>query len=443
MAGPRSITSYDMPQQGVTSKPPCHREDAVAVLTRLRQAGYEAYFAGGCVRDELLGLKPEDYDIATSAPPKEVRSLFTKTQAVGQAFGVILVRHRKSVVEVATFRTESDYADGRRPGVIQFSTAREDAQRRDFTINGLFLDPIENRVIDYVGGQEDLRRKRLRAIGNPNERFAEDHLRLLRAVRFAARFDLTIDQATSDALRVHAPLLKRISPERIADELRRMLTAKSRLVAWRMLWDYGLIDIICRFMPSAEGADFDEKRCPFSHLSPEPISFGLALAAGALSYRLHAPNADLAEMLSHREIIRMGKAMRQALRISNDELDCMQGTLEGAAMMLLGELRLCRYKRFAARPTAGESCRLLHALSRTGAHQRRIAQVMDELEKLKDTEVAPPPLITGDDLQEKLGLKPGPAFKRILESVYDAQLENEISTQQQALELARELAHLA
>src|SRR5438067_13328797 len=165
----------------------------MAVLRGLREAGHVAYFAGGCVRDVLLGLEPKDYDVATDAHPQKVRSLFRSTAAVGQAFGVILVRLGKSVVEVATFRSDGRYVDGRRPEDVRFTTAEEDAKRRDFTINGLFFDPLEDRVIDYVGGQEDLTARRLRAIGDPWQRFEEDHLRLLRAVRFAARFDLEIE----------------------------------------------------------------------------------------------------------------------------------------------------------------------------------------------------------------------------------------------------------
>src|SRR5688572_13668746 len=197
------------------------RQDALAVVQRLRGAGHVAYFAGGCVRDLLLGLEPKDYDVATDAPPDRVRELFKRTQAVGQAFGVILVRVGRSQVEVATFRTDGTYLDGRRPSEVRFTTAEEDARRRDFTINGLFLDPMENdRIIDYVGGQEDLAARRLRAIGDPAARFGEDHLRLLRAVRFAARFSLEIAPATAMAIESKASSLKGISPERIAEELR-------------------------------------------------------------------------------------------------------------------------------------------------------------------------------------------------------------------------------
>src|SRR5437763_2390306 len=217
----------DAPQG--SPRPISTRQDALAVVKRLREAGHVAYFAGGCVRDELLGFTPKDYDVATDAPPERVRQLFSNTQAVGAAFGVILVRHRKSVIEVATFRTDLQYKDGRRPEGVVFTTAEEDAKRRDFTINGLFMDPLDgDRVIDFVGGQEDLKNKVLRAIGEPNHRFEEDHLRLLRAVRFAARFGLQVDAATADAIQSHAAQLKRISPERICEELRLMLGAPSR-----------------------------------------------------------------------------------------------------------------------------------------------------------------------------------------------------------------------
>ena len=242
-----SVTNVGPANEG-SNQPPCRREDALAVLTRLRQAGHIAYFAGGCVRDELLGLTPKDYDIATDAPPDRVRQLFSNTQAVGAAFGVILVRHKKSVVEVATFRTDGKYLDGRHPEAVTFTTAEEDAKRRDFTINGLFLDPVENRVIDYVGGQQDLKNKILRAIGNPNHRFEEDHLRLLRAVRFAARFQLEIEETTARAIAAHADHLKRISPERIGEELRLMLTATTRDRAWQMLHRFRLDDVVFRYL---------------------------------------------------------------------------------------------------------------------------------------------------------------------------------------------------
>src|SRR6185312_6460529 len=187
------------------------RDDAVVVLKRLRDAGYVAYFAGGCVRDLLLGIEPKDFDVATDAPPDRVRQIFRNAQAVGAAFGVILVRQGGSQIEVATFRAEAGYDDGRHPTVVRFTTAQNDAQRRDFTINGLFYDPVTEEVIDYVGGQEDIKARTVRAIGEAAARFDEDSLRLLRAVRFSARLGFKIDSTTAAAIKQHAPQLKRIS----------------------------------------------------------------------------------------------------------------------------------------------------------------------------------------------------------------------------------------
>jgi poly(A) polymerase len=426
-----------------SSKPPCDREDALAVLRRLREAGHVAYFAGGCVRDLLLGLEPKDWDIATDAQPPRVRQLFSSTQAVGVAFGVILVRHRRSVVEVATFRTEGRYLDGRRPSEVHFTDAEHDARRRDFTINGLFLDPIEDRVIDHVGGQEDLRRRQVRAIGDPDERFEEDHLRLLRAVRFASRFEFEIEERTAAAIRTHAPRLKRISPERVAEELRLMLTPPTRGTAWVLLWEHALIDVIFRFLPSAEHVPFEPERSLFLKLAPQrQISFGDALAAGALCYRMQGGGADrdLLRLLSRDEVLSMVRAMRQALRISNDESEEMRQTLLGGAMLLGDEgERVATQKRFLARPTWEQSLAQLDALAGLGMQRERIESRRQHLMELRQTEYAPPPLITGDDLANA-GMRPGPVFRQILDAVYDAQLEGKLATKEQAMEMARRVA---
>ncbi|HEX3359026.1 MAG TPA: CCA tRNA nucleotidyltransferase, partial [Tepidisphaeraceae bacterium] len=198
------------------TKPRGERSDALAILQRLRSAGHVAYFAGGCVRDLLLGRTPKDWDVATDAQPGVVRGLFPNSQAVGAAFGVILVRYRRNSVEVATFRADAEYVDGRHPTGVLFTNAQEDARRRDFTINGLFLDPLregttEDQVLDYVGGRDDLSLKLIRAIGDPDARFNEDHLRMLRAIRFAARFGFEIESQTAAAIRDHATQLIRIS----------------------------------------------------------------------------------------------------------------------------------------------------------------------------------------------------------------------------------------
>lgn len=423
--------------------PRSNRQDALAVLRRLREAGHVAYFAGGCVRDLLLAQEPKDYDVATDAPPSRVRELFGNTQAVGAAFGVILVRHHRSQIEVATFRADGVYADGRHPEQVRFTTAEEDAKRRDFTINGLFLDPMTDQVIDYVGGQEDLRARRIRAIGNPAERFNEDSLRLLRAVRFSARLGFAIEPVTAAAIIGHAPQLKRISPERIAEELRIMLTPTTRAAAWRRLWELQLIDTLYRFCrfprrdaPLGEGYLFD------SVAPGEPIPFGLALAAAGVCYRLKMDQSltDVRQLFSRTEVGDLAQAMRQALKISNDESEQMRGTLAGVEPLLADAMPgVARLKRFLAEPTAAESRKLMAALAARGLHTERIAALQRELSQLEKTEFAPAPLLNGDVLTAR-GLRPGPMFKRILDSVYDAQLEGKITTQEEAVKLALDMA---
>jgi poly(A) polymerase len=223
------------------------REFAISVVQRLREAGFEALWAGGCVRDELLGLVPQDYDVATSANPDQVRRLFRRSIAVGASFGVIEVLGPAGTplaVEVATFRSDVSYSDGRRPDEVVFSSAPEDAQRRDFTINGMFMDPLSGKLIDFVGGEADLQARILRAIGEPERRFTEDKLRLLRGTRLAARFDLQIEPATEAAMRSMARHIAVVSAERIAEELRKMLLHPSRVRAMNLLLELGLAAVV-------------------------------------------------------------------------------------------------------------------------------------------------------------------------------------------------------
>ena len=418
------------------------RQDATAVVRRLRESGHVAYFAGGCVRDELLGLEPKDYDVATDAPPERVRELFRNTQAVGAAFGVILVRVNASQVEVATFRTDSTYGDGRRPDSVRFTTAEEDAQRRDFTINGMFLDPLDGQVIDYVGGQRDLSERRLRAIGNPAERFAEDHLRMLRAVRFAARFALTVDDATAAAIVEHAAHLRRISPERIADELRRMWTVPSRVTAWNLLRRLGLLDVLFRDLPMRrQSSDAEPGMEAIFHATAagQPISFGLALAAGSLAYLSPGASGDVRELLAKASVTAVIQSLRRTLRISNEESDEASGALAGAGLLLqTAEPDVVMLKRFLARPTAGATRSLLRGLAACGMYRERVEWLEDRLAGLETTDYAPLPLLTGDDLLA-MGMQAGPAFKTILDRVYDAQLEGRLATKADALEWVRSL----
>lgn len=424
-----------------TAKPLSTREDALAVVRRLHEAGHVAYFAGGCVRDALLGLTPKDYDVATDAPPGRVRDLFLRTQAVGAAFGVILVRQGRSQIEVATFRAEGKYLDGRRPESVTFTTAEEDAKRRDFTINGLFHDPVEDRVIDYVGGQEDLRNNLLRAIGDADERFAEDNLRALRAARFVARFNMNIDRGTADAIRRHAAHLKRISPERIGEELRLMLVPGTRKVAWPVLENHGLAKEIFRYWRRFHANPPHRAWWVMFALGDEPATFGLALATAFVSRSVNFDEArDLRVSFEAREVSHAVQGMRQSLRVSNEEAAEMSGTLTGIAPLLADHAAtMAQKKRFLAQPTASLSRRLLRALAAADLFRKRILELEDEFQELLRSSFAPLPMISGDDLTAA-GLAPGPVFKKVLDEVYDAQLEGRVVIRDEALALGLRIA---
>ncbi|HWB55172.1 MAG TPA: CCA tRNA nucleotidyltransferase [Tepidisphaeraceae bacterium] len=428
--------------KATTPKTLCRREDATAILRHLRENGHTAYFAGGCVRDLLLGFEPKDWDVATDASPQRVRQLFPKTQAVGAAFGVILVRQGKSVIEVATFRTDLSYADGRRPEGVKFSTPQEDAQRRDFTINGLFLDPLTNQVIDFVGGQADLKDRVLRAIGHADHRFEEDHLRLMRAVRFAARFGLTIEPATADAIVKNAPYLIRISPERIADELRLTLTPPTRIRAYQLLWEFDLVRVILRDLPE-KSAEPDGHL--FEYLAPrESVSFGLALAGLVLDYRQRDhSHTNITDLLGKTEVQRAVRACRKDLKISNDEAAMLTSCLNLSPLFADAAPTIAQMKRFLASVHSVEARSMLAALSESNPVLRpRIQWLQGQFVELLKADVAPTPLVDGQDLLAA-GLRAGPLFKRILEVVYDAQLEGEISTRQEAMKMALEMASRA
>lgn len=423
------------------------REDALAVVRRLREAGHVAYFAGGCVRDVLMGLTPTDYDVATDAPPRRVRELFNNTQAVGAAFGVILVRHHGTQVEVATFRADGSYADGRRPTDVTFTTtAEEDARRRDFTINGLFLDPLENRVIDYVGGQHDIAAKVIRAIGDPDQRFEEDHLRMLRAVRFAARLGFEIEAGTAGAIARHAERLKRISPERVGDELRAMLAPPTRTAAWEMLWKLGLLPVIFRTLPeqSSRPEHYETYSGPlFPELAPTiEVPFGLSLAALALCYRASARLTHVTSLLESVEVQRSVQACRTTLKISNDESAFMAGVLHLGPLLRDNPPTVATMKRFLATPTSQWASVLLDALLRSDSSMTRIIWLQEQFARLEKEDVAPPPFVTGDDLAGA-GFPPGPLFKRVLDAVYDAQLEGRARSKDEALAMAVGLAEKA
>jgi poly(A) polymerase len=432
------------------------RDAALALARRLKAAGHEAFFAGGCVRDRLLEHPPEDYDIATSALPAEVLKIFPGSNEVGAHFGVVIAKHGGHHVEIATFRTDGSYRDGRRPESVTFSTPQEDARRRDFTINGLFEVPETGEVIDFVGGLPDLKAGVIRAIGDPKARFTEDGLRLLRAVRFAARMGFTIEPETDAALRDRASLLDRISPERIRDEFSKILTSPRRRAGVEHLVD---TDLIRHFMPEVlplvgceqppewhpEGDVYTHTLIMLGMLAPDaPLDLCLAVLlhdiakppcrtvdeTGRIRFNGHdAMGAQIAETILRR------------LRYPNSVIDAVVPMVaRHMQFMNVQKMRVAKLKRFMAEPTFDREMELHHVdcASSNGFTDNY------EFLQAKEAEFAaepliPPPLVTGRDLI-KLGLQPGPRFREILEAIQTEQLEGRILTRESALECLQCLA---
>lgn len=418
------------------AKPTCRYEDALAVLVALRDAGHIAYFAGGCVRDRLLGLEPKDWDVVTDATPLRVRSLFRRTQAVGQAFGVILVHHNGSIIEVATFRSDGVYSDGRRPDAVTFATPEADARRRDFTVNGLFFDPIDDRVIDFVGGREDLAARTLRAIGSPDARFEEDYLRVLRAIRFAARFGFEIEPRTLGAIRKNVRSLIGISPERVGDEMRAMLVPPTRRHAVELMRRLDVLPIVLRFLPTPKREQTGTVGL-FDLLAPDrPIDVPTALAALALDYLAARNELDPIDFITPAVASQVVHALRQSLRISNEESARLEACISLDALLAPELPRVARLKRFLATPHVDATRLMLETLLAHGRAAERIKRLLAQLAALDETDVAPDPLLTGEHLIA-MGFTPGPAFREVLDFVYDEQLEGRINTEAEAQDLGR------
>ena len=432
-----------------------HKESAArAIATRLRDAGYTAYFAGGCVRDRLLGHEPQDFDVATDAPATAVQQLFAKTVPVGVQFGVVLVLMAGEPVEVATFRADSIYLDGRHPASVHFSSPVEDAQRRDFTINGMFLDPVTDAVIDYIGGQDDLRAGIIRAIGDPQARISEDRLRMLRAVRFAARLRFAIEPATFAAIQGAAASITDIAWERIGDEIVRILTdseAGSARRGFELLDDTGLLAPILPEIAALKGVE----QSPDYHPEGDVFVHTLALleqldhptetlALGALLHDIAKPRcAQRAEkritFYGHCEQgAEMAVEVCQRLRRSRETWERVAFLVRDHLRLLNApEMRLSTLKRFLASDGIEE----LLALARLDA----MASNKDltyynfctqKLSELGAAEIKPAPLVRGHDLLE-MGFVPGPQFSRILAAVTEAQLDGTLATRDQALAWVR------
>lgn len=424
---------------------------ARSIAAHLRAAGYVAYLAGGCVRDRLLGREPKDFDVATDAPAEVVQRCFVKTIPVGVQFGVVVVIFDEQPVEVATFRSDSIYVDGRHPVTVRFSTPQEDAQRRDFTINGMFLDPTNDNVIDYVGGQADLRAGVIRAIGDPAARLHEDRLRMLRAVRFAARLGFRIDSATFEAIRRLAASIKDIAWERIGDEVVRMLCDSangSARIAFELLDQGGLLEPILPEVAAMKGVaqspDYHPEGDVFVHtmlLLEQLDQPSESLALAALLHDVAKPRCfqrreHRITFYGHCELgAEMTVEICQRLRRSRETWE-RAGFLVKDHLQLTHakEMRLSTLKRFLAHDAIEE----LLALARLDA----LASNQDlshydfcrqRLQELSAEDIKPPPLLRGSDLIA-LGHEPGPRFKRILNAVVEAQLEGTLHNREQAIE---------
>ncbi len=420
------------------------------VIGRLRENGHIAYFAGGCVRDMVRGLTPKDYDIVTDARPEAVQTLFQRTFAVGAHFGVIVVLENSFQFEVATFRSDDAYIDGRHPSAVHFSSPEEDAQRRDFTINGMFYDPVAEEVIDLVGGQADIAAQLVRAIGDPAKRFAEDRLRMLRALRFATVLDYQIDKQTWDALVASASSINQISAERIRDELVRIFLSPNRVRGWDLLDASGLMRAILPELDAMKGVLQPEQFHPegdvFVHtrlmlqLLPEEVSVPLVLAV--LFHDVAKPvtaTVDKTGRIRFNEHDRIGAEMTDAimrrLRFSGAEIEA---TVEMVRQHMVFKdapnMRVAKLKRFMARPTFGEELEL-HRVDCESSHRMldNYEFLLRKREEFANEPIIPPPLVRGDDLIA-FGLKPGPKFGEILEAVETRQLEGTLCTREEALE---------
>jgi poly(A) polymerase len=429
---------------------------AAQIVARLRAAGHQAYFVGGCVRDLLLGREPQDFDVATSALPDQVLTLFEKTFAVGAHFGVVLVctGEPEITTEVATFRSDGVYSDGRHPDAVRFSSSpEEDVKRRDSTINGMLLDPAHNQVLDYVGGRNDLQAGLIRAIGDPGDRFAEDKLRMLRAVRFAARFAFDLESRTAIAIRKLAPAVSQVSRERVRDELTRMLTEGHAQRAFEMLDATGLLvqvlPEVVRMKGVAQPPQYHPEGDVWVHtmllLAGLPAGCPPALAWAALLHDVGKPATfrvapDRIRFDGHVETgVHIAEDICRRLRFPNHETE---------QILLL----IANHMRFADAPKMKESTlkrffRLphfdqhlaLHRLDCLASHGslKLYDFARERFETLPEEQVRPHLLLTGRDLIEA-GYHPGPQFSEMLAMAEDAQLEGAVHTREQALALVLE-----
>src|SRR6202166_852678 len=455
------------------------QQQAAEIVRRLRERGYQAYFAGGCVRDLLLSREPADYDVATDATPYQVMQIFPQTYAVGEQFGVVLIPrsptehaptgedarrsttnssgNHKGGVEVATFRSDVGYSAGRHPDEVRFTKEpREDVQRRDFTINGMMLDPATKEILDFVGGRDDLKGGIVRAMGDPERRFAEDKLRMLRAVRFAARFDYQIDPATLAAIQKLAPKIHQVSCERVREELTKMLTEGRARCAFELLDTTGLLREVLPEIAAMKGVQQPPQYHPegdvFVHtlLLLEKLPAGASgsvsktLAWGALLHDVGKPATfriapDRIRFDGHVEVgVKMAAEILRRLRFSNHETDLILALVDNHMRFgAVQRMKQSTLKKFLRLPAFEEHLEL-HRIDCLSSHGQLDAYeyTQEQLRSLPPEAIRPVPLITGRDLIEA-GYDPGPRFKQVLTAVEDAQLEGRLTSREAAMEYVR------
>jgi len=392
-----------------------NRQAAIQIVKTLRRNGFQALLAGGCVRDMLLHRRPKDHDIVTNATPPQIMKLFKRTLKIGAKFGVVMVLINNQQIEVATFRTDAGYSDGRRPDKIEFSDARTDALRRDFTINGMFYDPIEKKVYDFVGGQRDLQNKIIRTIGNPDTRFSEDYLRMLRAVRFSAQLGFEIEPETFDSIRRNAHLITNISGERITMELQNLFACDERILGLKNFFNSNLAKAVFPILTEVSQNFIINV---VSHL-PAKCSFPLALAS------LFA-DCDTACALKSAEI----------LKLSNQHKKHLQFLLEKRSVLLNSDMPLAQLKLLLACPYFQDLFNFQKALCKAKSEPLTpLNKIKKRAQALEGKELCPKPLLNGHELMA-LGCKPGPALGILAQELYIAQLSEEITTKQQARQWA-------
>jgi len=419
------------------------------IVLKLQQAGFAAYWVGGCVRDFLLKREPSDYDIATSARPEQIEALFPRTIAVGRKFGVMVVVEEKHHFQVATFRAEADYRDGRHPEQVKFADAQADAMRRDFTVNGLFYDPVMRQLRDWVGGEKDLRAKRIRTIGSPEERFAEDHLRLLRAVRFAAQLGFVIEPATFEAIRNLGARIKSVSAERIREELMKLFSPPHASSGLRLLDESGLLEHVLPELAATKTCDqspeFHPEGTVFAHLllmlQHLPRDADPLLSWAVLLHDIAKPQTASRDPVTgaihfyeHERLgADMAEALLERLRFPRKQIDAVVKAVRCHMQFKdAPKMRKATLRRMLMRPTFPLELQL-HRVDCLGSHGQ--LEIHDFLiEQSKKLEAQPemrPPLLTGKDLLA-MGMKPGPALGALLNEIREKQLQDELQSAAQA-----------